>query len=211
MLASMKDRRSLPTFGGPQAGGTERGAASHRTVAGGGDGVYRTAAALNHRCPRCTLALTRSVYGDVQALECSACGGLFVTWPLLKSIAVSRVDAQRARTALPWRQPKRESEVRYLECPECSARMNRTIFGARSGIIVDVCKTDGTWFDGGELATALGYVERGGLLGRPQSSEARVQRPAATPSFGGNDDGLAPTVVEIVVQSVVELLVRLWW
>ncbi|MEO8874855.1 MAG: hypothetical protein ABI461_04640, partial [Polyangiaceae bacterium] len=29
--------------------------------------------------------------------------------------------------------------------------------------VVDVCKTDGVWFDAGELGDVLAFVERGGL------------------------------------------------
>jgi hypothetical protein len=41
--------------------------------------------------------------------------------------------------------------------------MSRKNFGAHSGIVVDVCRDHGTWFDGGELAAALEYVRAGGL------------------------------------------------
>jgi hypothetical protein len=42
--------------------------------------------------------------------------------------------------------------------------MNRKNFGAHSGIIVDVCREHGTWFDGDELAAALEFVRAGGLV-----------------------------------------------
>jgi hypothetical protein len=38
-------------------------------------------------------------------------------------------------------------------------------FGVRSGIIVDVCREHGTWFDRGEYDAALGFVRDGGLEG----------------------------------------------
>jgi len=41
--------------------------------------------------------------------------------------------------------------------------MTRMNFGVRSGIILDVCRTHGTWFDGGELDAALSFVQAGGL------------------------------------------------
>ena len=41
--------------------------------------------------------------------------------------------------------------------------MNRVNFGRRSGIIVDVCKPHGTWFDADELPRVVDYVMKGGL------------------------------------------------
>jgi Zn-finger nucleic acid-binding protein len=41
--------------------------------------------------------------------------------------------------------------------------MTRVNFGSHSGIILDVCREHGTWFDGGELDAALDYAREGGL------------------------------------------------
>ncbi|MBC7853201.1 MAG: tetratricopeptide repeat protein, partial [Pirellulaceae bacterium] len=41
--------------------------------------------------------------------------------------------------------------VRYLACPACHQRMNRKNFGGTSGIIADLCREHGTWFNRGEL------------------------------------------------------------
>jgi Zn-finger nucleic acid-binding protein len=41
--------------------------------------------------------------------------------------------------------------------------MNRSVFGRVSGVIVDVCKNHGVWFDGGELSEVLLFLESGGL------------------------------------------------
>ncbi len=43
--------------------------------------------------------------------------------------------------------------------------MSRMNFGTRSGIILDVCRTHGTWFDRGELEAVLSFVREGGLEG----------------------------------------------
>jgi Zn-finger nucleic acid-binding protein len=50
-------------------------------------------------------------------------------------------------------------EVRYLACPTCDDRMSRSLFGKRSGIVVDVCKVHGTWFDADELTRAALFLE----------------------------------------------------
>jgi Zn-finger nucleic acid-binding protein len=41
--------------------------------------------------------------------------------------------------------------------------MNRVNFGRVSGVIVDVCKMHGTWFDAGELTAVFAFAANGGL------------------------------------------------
>ena len=53
--------------------------------------------------------------------------------------------------------------VRYVPCPLCHATMNRVNFGKVSGVIVDVCKMHGTWFDAGELTRVVAFAGAGGL------------------------------------------------
>lgn len=55
------------------------------------------------------------------------------------------------------------TEVKYLPCPLCHTTMNRMNFGRLSGVIVDVCKKHGTWFDAGELTRVVAFVASGGL------------------------------------------------
>ena len=57
---------------------------------------------------------------------------------------------------------EREHDIRYLKCPMCHQHMNRTNFGKNSGIVVDVCKLHGTWFDADELTGAVLFVANGG-------------------------------------------------
>jgi Zn-finger nucleic acid-binding protein len=41
--------------------------------------------------------------------------------------------------------------------------MARVNFGKHSGIVVDVCRWHGTWFDAGELDAAMEFVHAGGV------------------------------------------------
>ncbi len=52
--------------------------------------------------------------------------------------------------------------IRYLPCPLCHTSMNRVNFGRVSGVIVDVCRKHGTWFDVGELTRVVAFVGSGG-------------------------------------------------
>ena len=54
-------------------------------------------------------------------------------------------------------------EVRYVPCPECGELMNRINFARCSGVIVDVCKRHGTWFQREELRRIVEFIRAGGL------------------------------------------------
>ncbi len=136
-------------------------------------------------CPRGCGAL--SAFGDV--LECERCGGIFLAHPTLGAI----VDAHRTHenerhsSIRPFdaRSGPAPDEVVYRPCPTCNNRMNRTVFGKSSGVIVDVCKTHGTWFDARELTASIAFVERGGLLlveKREAERKAEAARRAAVES-----------------------------
>src|SRR6185503_17721444 len=55
------------------------------------------------------------------------------------------------------------SKVKYVPCPECKQLMNRINFARCSGVIVDICKGHGTWFDREELSRIVEFIRGGGL------------------------------------------------
>ena len=107
-------------------------------------------------CPRCAASLEGSA-GHDGLLACTDCGGVFVSHDELDA-ALKRqkksasLDARTGATST-------AEEVRYLACPTCGDRMSRSLFGKRSGIVVDVCKIHGTWFDSDELSRAAAFAE----------------------------------------------------
>ena len=112
-------------------------------------------------CPRCTRALEQTDHSD---LLCDKCHGVFVKHAEL----AARIDS--ARPSQPSSEGPRhassrppESTVQYGRCPECSDVMTRMNFGRHSGIVVDACRSHGTWFDQGELDAVLEFVRAGGL------------------------------------------------
>jgi Zn-finger nucleic acid-binding protein len=131
---------------------------------------------LGPLCPRCT----RLLHEDPEraTLACDKCRGDFVDHASL----AARIDAERPRdhTGPPSHAPRvssPETEVHYAWCPECGKVMGRMTFGKRSGIVVDVCRGHGTWFDGGELDAVMGFVREGGL----EADLAAAPPPAADP------------------------------
>jgi Zn-finger nucleic acid-binding protein len=98
------------------------------------------------------------------ALVCDKCRGDFVDHASL----TAHIDTERPRDhqGPPSHAPRvasREPEVHYVRCPECGKVMARMTFGKHSGIVVDVCRAHGTWFDGGELDAVMAFVRGGGL------------------------------------------------
>ncbi|MCA9625671.1 MAG: zf-TFIIB domain-containing protein [Myxococcales bacterium] len=113
-------------------------------------------------CPRCHEPMSPRLYADLDLDECDACGGVFVEAPMMDRI-FARERSAPLHLALPKREAPRETQVRYLKCPICETLMNRKIFGRVSGVVVDVCKPHGVWFDAGELQAVIDFVQRGGL------------------------------------------------
>jgi Zn-finger nucleic acid-binding protein len=94
--------------------------------------------------------------------DCGTCGGQFVEHALLQDLLHQHEHGAYGHSApLPPARP--DPRNNYIPCPECATLMNRKNFGGSSGVIVDVCKKHGTWFDLGELPRVLAFVSTGGL------------------------------------------------
>src|SRR5258708_4696813 len=114
-------------------------------------------------CPRCSGSLEPNRHDEMPFDECAQCGGVCVPRGTLHRVSGARESPIDLRAALPDRPLFRETAVRYLQCPACEKVMNRRVFARVSGVIVDVCREDGVWFDAGELQAALDFVVQGGL------------------------------------------------
>jgi Zn-finger nucleic acid-binding protein len=118
------------------------------------------------------LPASRQAAGVALALaECVTCHGVWVTRASIDRMITSHADdtillalapgiaATQARVAV----GAGVDAVRYRPCPECRTLMNRVNYARISGIIVDVCRSHGTWFDVHELPALLEFVRAGGL------------------------------------------------
>lgn len=119
-------------------------------------------------CPRCERPLRARMVGDIVIDECALCAGLFLDHVAIKRVVTDRAQARadvllgalpRAETAaLP-----KPGQRMYVKCPSCRNVMNRRLFAAGTGVIVDVCRAHGTFFDAGELPQIIEFVMNGGL------------------------------------------------
>ncbi len=134
-------------------------------------------------CPRCNTALHARRIGDIVVDECASCHGLF-----LDHVAVQRVvtDRQQARAeallgSLPASEavsPNPPGARLYIKCPICATVMNRRLFAAGAGVIIDVCRAHGAFFDVGELPRIISFVQGGGLEQAHKKELARMTEDA---------------------------------
>lgn len=134
-------------------------------------------------CPRCSKVLNARRVGDIVIDECGACLGVFLDHVAIKRVVIDR--AQSRAEALLGALPRSEikpvpaaGQKMYLPCPVCHVVMNRRLFATGTGVIIDVCRTHGTFFDAGELPLIIDFVMNGGLE-RAQIKDIERMREAA--------------------------------
>ena len=106
----------------------------------------------------------------VSVLECPQCAGLWIgrdTFQVIaekaRSTAASAEMFSGQGNAVRLKKgPGAQKGPMYRTCPECGRMMHRKNFGKRSGVIVDVCKVHGIWFDAEELDRILTWIREGG-------------------------------------------------
>ncbi len=108
--------------------------------------------------------------------ECLKCEGLWVGVETFNEICA---DRDKQAVVLGGASPRpvpldpTVDEIRYLPCPECATLMNRVNFAGHSGVIIDVCRGHGTWFDRDELQHIVEFIRAGGL---EEAREREVER-----------------------------------
>jgi Zn-finger nucleic acid-binding protein/predicted nucleic acid-binding Zn ribbon protein len=158
-------RSQLATLACPKCFGMVGVHASHCPRCGAA--IERVAAAASTLvCPGCRGALVATAVGGVSLDQCHACGGVWIGQHNFEQVAADRAERGEVLGALPGEGPKVPvalGVVRYRPCPQCGKLMNRTNYGRISGVVLDVCKDHGLWFDRDELRQVLEFIEGGGL------------------------------------------------
>jgi Zn-finger nucleic acid-binding protein len=119
-------------------------------------------------CPRCKdNALLEVSLAETKVFECADCHGLWVEASTFESICTDRerqsVVLGSASAAFTPGQRNLEKKIQYVRCPTCTQLMHRVNFAKYSGVIVDVCKAHGTWFDRDELQHIVEFIRGGGM------------------------------------------------
>ena len=118
------------------------------------------------KCPRCRIEMQVVSLGETKVLECSTCLGLWLTTSAFESICSDKEKQSAALGSASLTGVDRtiaETKVNYVPCPECSQLMNRANFARCSGVIIDLCKQHGVWFDCNELSRIIEFIRAGGM------------------------------------------------
>lgn len=119
------------------------------------------------RCPRCTTGLAAISARGLLLDTCPTCKGLWFDGNEIERVldlstkGRSREEVDSLRGALPRRPSPIERGT--LECVRCRQPMTRRQIALKSGVVVDVCRAHGIWFDGGEWEQFGEFVRAGGL------------------------------------------------
>ncbi len=132
------------------------------------------------KCPRCKVDMVAITLGSAAMRDCENCSGLWVEVEAFEKICADREQQSAvlgAATPAPARQTSSEelSGIRYVPCPQCGQLMNRINFAHCSGVIVDICKGHGTWFDCDELSTIVQFIRGGGLEVSRQKEKSEIE------------------------------------
>jgi Zn-finger nucleic acid-binding protein len=120
--------------------------------------------ASNYDCPRCEIRLTAISIGKANLNECSNCDGLWIDRFSFEQICTDREEQGALLGAAVELPPVEGKEiVRYIKCPECQELMARVNFAGHSGVVIDVCRDHGTWFDAKELQRIIKFIRDGGM------------------------------------------------
>jgi len=148
-------------------------------------------AASDRKCPRCDILMKSvdlGIDGTFYIERCERCLGLFFDPGELEHVLdvstqpPDEVDRERLNVMIEEEYLDERRPVKYLKCPVCHELMNRKVYGAKSGVIVDYCSQHGVWLDGGELAQLVKWADAGGIKvdaeakERDAKSEARRER-----------------------------------
>jgi Zn-finger nucleic acid-binding protein len=145
-------------------------------------------------CPRCELPLGARQISDLVIDECGRCGGVFVDHVAV-DLVISDQQHDRANALLAGLRQGVHSPLppagakMYVKCPTCSVLMNRKLSATGAGVVVDVCKAHGTFFDPGELPAIIAFVQGGGLerTARKNALRPKPERPRDAISAHADD------------------------
>jgi len=144
--------------------------------------IQPTAAQLSVlKCPRCKIDMSSVTVGAEAMRECDRCGGLWIEVAAFEKICA---DKEEQSAVLGGASPVAQHQVSmsgepnrvsYAPCPQCGNLMNRINFAHCSGVIVDICKGHGTWFDRDELREIVEFIRGGGMERSRQKEKHEIE------------------------------------
>ncbi len=119
-------------------------------------------------------------------MECGRCAGFWMGANMLERL-VKKAEAdqplddfcfQPEEPRPPDIDPFKQRGPLYRKCPICGKLMSRRNYARHSGVIIDVCRQHGVWFDADELPRILAWVRAGkkAEADRREAHEAEHQK-----------------------------------
>lgn len=119
-------------------------------------------------CPRCKVDMEAVTIGSTKVRECHHCAGLWLDVSSFEKVCADREEQSAvlgtpSLAGAPHTANETAAKITYAPCPECAQLMNRINFARCSGVIVDICKRHGIWFDRDELSRIIEFIRGGGM------------------------------------------------
>jgi Zn-finger nucleic acid-binding protein len=128
-------------------------------------------------CPRCKVRLDLLQIAEISVRECARCDGLWADVGTFERLCAEREERSAVLGFIGSREPKAPpaAKISYVPCPECGQLMNRSNFARASGVIIDICKAHGVWFDAGELPRIIEFIQKGGMDAARQKEKFEIE------------------------------------
>lgn len=116
-------------------------------------------------CPRCKRSLDAVRIEATSVRECMSCGGFWTDVPTFESLCADKEQQSAVLSFIGTQtfESRPTAAISYVPCPDCKQLMNRSNFARSSGVIIDLCKQHGVWFDADELPKIIEFIDKGGL------------------------------------------------
>lgn len=128
-------------------------------------------------CPRCNDHLRTVEIQPTNIRECLKCGGMWTGAETFENLCADKEQQSAVLQYVGMRQRAslNASPVSYVPCPVCKQLMNRSNFARISGVIIDLCKQHGVWFDAEELPKIIDFIDNGGLARSREKEKISLQ------------------------------------
>ena len=109
--------------------------------------------------------------------ECMSCGGFWTSAETFESLCADKEQQSAVLSYIAKQsfESRPTSAITYVPCPECKQLMNRSNFARSSGVIIDLCRHHGVWFDADELSKIIDFIDNGGLARARQKEKIELE------------------------------------
>ncbi len=111
-------------------------------------------------CPSCKNDMIVVEYYHIELDYCPDCQGVwFDSGELELMLQTSKIDAKHIGEINNL--PAAKTSEKARKCPICGDAMSKNTIGQQPPVIIDVCRNDGLFFDGGELQQLVKQIPGG--------------------------------------------------